>query len=502
MKIVRPHITLMVLLSVAALCILLSVIFPAQGIQLGGVKLKFVHFDKLFGVDSTQKEHPLDVDERLALLSDTTIVEADTLSLDSLNVRRHQNIGSLQFADGNSDPLFPFFQALDRAKNSGIHIFHYGDSQIESDRMSNILRQKLQSKFGGVGPGLVAAIPITASGNIAQSQSPNWTRHTAYGFDNGKVSHDRYGVMCALGRFTPERDMTTVHSTDSTEAWIELRPSGMSQPLAKQYSEAILYFGNHQYGYVLQVFVDDSLYSQEKIEAGFGMMTRKWDFETTPKTLRFAFKGIDSPDVYGIELQGKTGVSLSNISMRGSDGSALRKINTTEVEKAYSELNAALIILQFGGNNVPYLKDSTQAINTGKSFAHTIRRVQQMAPGIPIIVVGPSDMSTSIDGEYQSYPFLEVMNNSMKQTSLKEGCAYWDMFNIMGGQNSMISWVEHDPPYAGSDYVHFTPLGARKMGELFYKAIDDEYEAWKKAITERYEKERKSSDVVTVPIDG
>jgi hypothetical protein len=43
----------------------------------------------------------------------------------------------------------------------------------------------------------------------------------------------------------------------------------------------------------------------------------------------------------------------------------------------------------------------------------------------------------------------------------------------------MIGWVDHQPPYAGPDYTHFTPLGARKMGDFLVKAILDEYQNWK-----------------------
>jgi hypothetical protein len=69
----------------------------------------------------------------------------------------------------------------------------------------------------------------------------------------------------------------------------------------------------------------------------------------------------------------------------------------------------------------------------------------------------------------------------MKQATLEEGCAFWDMFEVMGGKNAMVSWVTNDPPYAGPDYTHFTPAGARKVAELLYKALDEEYEAWKAA---------------------
>lgn len=475
---------MLVLVAVAALCVLLMAFFPKNGIRIGPIKLKYTSLDKFFGTDTTQAQPHINIEERLAMLSDSTVFESDSLSVDSLQVKRHQTIASLQFAEGKSDVMFPFFEALDNASKSPVHIFHYGDSQIESDRMSGNVRQKLQEKFGGNGPGLVAPIPITASANIGQSQSDNWKRHTAYGFGDGKAEHNKYGVLCAFGRYTPSKPFDEIVPTDSVEAWIELRQSGMTQTLAKTYTNAILYFGNHKYGFSLELYVDDVLFSQEDIPTGEAMMERKWKFDSAPKRIKFVFKGPDSPDVYGIELHGNTGVNLSNIALRGNDGTAIRRVNNAEMMTVFNDLNAELIILQFGGNNVPHLKDSTHAVNAGKGFATTIRKVKQLAPGVPIILVGPSDMSTSIDGVYQTFPYLEIMNDAMKQAAFDEGAAYWDMFSVMGGRNSMVSWVTNDPPYAGPDYVHFTPAGARKMGELLFKAIYDEYTAWKNASAE------------------
>ncbi|MCR5409118.1 MAG: hypothetical protein K6E61_08460, partial [Bacteroidales bacterium] len=49
--------------------------------------------------------------------------------------------------------------------------------------------------------------------------------------------------------------------------------------------------------------------------------------------------------------------------------------------------------------------------------------------------------------------------------------AYWDLFRMMGGENSMVQWVKHQPPYAGADYTHFTPAGAQKVGEALSRSF-------------------------------
>ena len=41
----------------------------------------------------------------------------------------------------------------------------------------------------------------------------------------------------------------------------------------------------------------------------------------------------------------------------------------------------------------------------------------------------------------------------------------------MGGENSMVQWVKARPALAGSDYVHFTLAGSRKIGDMFCDAL-------------------------------
>jgi hypothetical protein len=107
--------------------------------------------------------------------------------------------------------------------------------------------------------------------------------------------------------------------------------------------------------------------------------------------------------------------------------------------------------------------------------------LKKLCPGASFIVIGPSDMSTRIDGEYQTWPYLEKVRDAMKEAAFAEQCGFWDMYAVMGGRNSMISWVQNSPPYAAPDYTHFTPKGARKVAEIFVHSLMSEYEAWLEA---------------------
>ena len=69
----------------------------------------------------------------------------------------------------------------------------------------------------------------------------------------------------------------------------------------------------------------------------------------------------------------------------------------------------------------------------------------------------------------------------MRKETLAAGGSYWDLYNAMGGKDSMYAWVENK--LAGQDYVHFTTKGAKKASQMFYDAFIDAYNTWDKEIT-------------------
>ena len=51
---------------------------------------------------------------------------------------------------------------------------------------------------------------------------------------------------------------------------------------------------------------------------------------------------------------------------------------------------------------------------------------------------------------------------------------FWDLYEAMGGKNSMVAWVNKG--LAQKDYTHFSFKGAKYVGEMFYEAIIQEIE--------------------------
>ena len=169
-----------------------------------------------------------------------------------------------------------------------------------------------------------------------------------------------------------------------------------------------------------------------------------------------------------MSLESATGIIVDNIPMRGCSGNIFTKIDSTQLSDFYKATNTRLIILQFGGNMIPQTENpSTISGYVRTTLRQQVRYIRSCAPEASILFVGPSDMSTNIDGQMTTYPLVPYMDKLLKKMAAEEQIAYWSMYDAMGGKDSMVRWVEVG--LAGSDYVHFTRAGANKVGKMLYE---------------------------------
>jgi len=192
---------------------------------------------------------------------------------------------------------------------------------------------------------------------------------------------------------------------------------------------------------------------------------------------------VDLPEggrIYGISFESNQGIQADNIAMRGESGLLFTKMNREQQQQMMDLLSPGLIVLQYGGNVVPYLN----AYYYGEAFNRQLQFFKEVCPGTPVIVIGPADMSTREKGVFKTYPNLEPVRDALKEATLENGFAFWDLYEAMGGTNSMPSFVHSDPPLASKDYIHFNPLGANLVAEMFYTALMLEYTNYSNPIME------------------
>lgn len=438
-----------------------------------------------------------------AYLKDSSVVYYKPLDIKPGEVTR-----KIEFPKRDKSVLYTFFKSLANLPNSNrlIRVLHYGDSQIEADRMTSYIRRRLQSQFGGSGPGLIPAIqPYGFLSPAVCEYSGDWKRYAGFARRDSMVQHNRYGVLASFSRFSPlpiplVADTIVPDSLQNTDtvakerveytASLTIKHSPYAAANVNRYTRVRLFYGFNTKPFSLKLYRGEDLVSENMLNASESLQVKQWHFACTPAYLHLEFKGEDSPDIYAMALDGTRGVAVDNIPLRGSGGLIFTNSSNRLLASIYSQLNVKLIILQFGGNITPHVLENYDYYE--RLFYRQLSTLKRLIPDVSIVVIGLADMSKKEKDTYVSYPNIPIIRDALKKASFKAGCAFWDMYEAMGGENSMPSWVFAEPPLAEKDFVHFTVRGARIVAKMFYQALMLEYNGYiKKQIKKQKEDEGK-----------
>ncbi|MBN1951422.1 MAG: hypothetical protein JW801_09470 [Bacteroidales bacterium] len=488
-KITPAFITLYfaVILGILAL---IAAVFPEGGIKLGGeTKIQFATLDELFSsqYDNESRDfrklkdiQNLSAEELAEQMVDATAV-VDTIVDTIPPVKEKLSFLQLQFPDNDRTILYPAFRAFDQAgaASQPVRVLHYGDSQIEDDRISSVIRNELQKKFGGSGPGMIPVVPFYTYYPFSYSLefSEGWYGYPFYWSKDASVEHKRYGALASFYQFTPYLADSLPLPVTENEAWVLYKGSRIGFPGTRTFQKCRLFYGYNKLPFQLGVSTDNNLLKADSFPATTGIQTYQLNFDEPISNLHLSFRGVSSPQIFGIALDGLNGVAVDNIAMRGNAGLIFTQMDIESLRKHYQALNIKMIILQFGGNIVPDVTDSYIAYYE-RMFCNQILRIKEALPDVSVVVIGVADMSVKVKTHFESYPKLDKIRDAMKRASFKAGAAYWDMYQAMGGKNSMPSWVKED--LGRDDYVHFTTKGAKMIATMFTGALLTEYNSYKK----------------------
>jgi len=376
-----------------------------------------------------------------------------------------ESVRAFEFQDGQDTLLFPFFRSVVRARqrNAPVRILHYGDSQMEGDRITSTIRNYMQRNYGGQGIGFLPIVPANVhSVKFQKDISPQWTRFSILDRGAGRLESNRYGISGNLARHAPA-------SEDDTTAHIGLRPHNTWYRNARTFTHVRLFYGQAEKPFDATLNQDLA----QRLPAADTVSSALWRFDAPQNSLDLLLSSSSLPDLYGIALDGENGVAVDNLPLRGSSGLDFGRMDTAQMGQMFRMMNVEMLILQFGANVVPNVLDNYDFYR--RRFAQELRLLKALKPGLSIIVMGVNDMSQNTPDGYKSYPNIVMIRDAQRRAAFETGCAFWDLYEAMGGENSMPDWVFAEPPLAQKDFTHFSVDGAKIVAELFCKAWEREF---------------------------
>lgn len=353
-----------------------------------------------------------------------------------------------------------FFAALN---NSGkmdrpVRIAFLGDSFVEGDILVSDLRSLLQKEFGGRGVGFVPVTSVAAQFRPTVEQKTSGWKTLSLVND----THNRFTLPGMLFETEGERATLSVKNTDRF-------------PELPVVSTVKLLYENNE-NTRMRLLLNGGTDSVIRPLPPTGVITQNV-LQGTFTEADYTFTQTDGFRALGVALEDDKGVVVDNFSLRGNSGMILDRLDKERSRELTDIRPYDLIILQYGLNIV-----NEEMLNYGwygKRMVSVIQHIQSCFPDTDILMLSVSDRAHQEHGGFETMPAVLSLLHTQRQTAKQTGIAFWNLFGGMGGEDSMVDFVEKG--WASKDYTHLSFRGGKQIATALYNVLMTEKEFYDEA---------------------
>lgn len=425
---------------------------------------------KLFS-ESTVNAKNVVIDSLLleAIEEDKNATEGDTLSNQPISFAA---VDGITFPDESFSDyrgfqhLVQFYEKLYQleTKHEGnVRIAYFGDSMTDGDMIVQDFRTNFQNQFGGQGVGFVNITSESAASrnSIKHEFSTNWKTQS---YLNVKKPRSPFGVN---GHVFFANDTAHVE-------WVKYKASNLKN-LTELYNPTLFYGkSSNKNGKIALKGGNDTIY--KKLSPN--KLVNTLVIGNTTKNLKVDFVKADSIPIYGFNFDDGKGVHVDNFSNRGNSGLPISTFNTEVMRQFQDKLGYDLIVLHYGTNVLNY--GSLNYTWYEKRMKKVVNHLKACFPGVAILVISTADKSTKYDLEMKTDSAVVPLSKAQKKYAIQSQAGFVNLYTLMGGDGSMVKWVEETPASANKDYTHFNYRGAKRISSLVYDQIYGGYQQFKK----------------------
>ncbi len=358
----------------------------------------------------------------------------------------------IQYPSGKSPDFDLFLRKLDTLSvygNASVRILHVGGSHVQGGTWTQQLRRNFMTMRYGMDGGRGMVFPFAAAGtNTPSGYTSECTGEWTF---SRCVKPNEKIPLGVTGMSVSTTDSTATLLIDTAERnpreWaprfmfrsVEILGSGSARPV---------------------VLMDRDTLEGKPSKYGY-----HFDLPHFTDYVRVAFRGFPGQfTLTGIYLDRPGGgITLSEAGVNGA--STKSWVSCKDFGRDLKLIQPDLVIFSVGINDVQGTDFEQDRFI--RNYNKLIAEVRSVNPHCAILFTSNNDSFRNRlpnrHGESAEMAFarLAVENNA----------AFWDLFDIMGGAGSSVSW--EGAGLMRGDRVHFTPAGYDLLGDLLFNAIMD-----------------------------
>ncbi len=391
----------------------------------------------------------------LISLSTSAQTEPYLYHVNQYNFIRYDLNGLYNFGDDKYSTNF--YNKLEKLINTGegkINVVQIGGSHIQAGTFSGQIRSRLQQMNGEMNAGWGFMFPY----RIARTNSP-FGYYIRYSGNWQTCRNVETRKSCTLG----VGGISATTNSQKAELTILLEKEN---ELDYSFNKVRVFCESENSNY--SVSVDSSILKNVVRTDEY------FDFElnTHVDSLNLIIQKAENTEgsfaLFGITTESApNGFVYHSIGINGAQVPSFNRCYLLEEQLAL--LKPDLVILGLGINDA-YGKRFSQSVYEA-NYRELILSIRKAAPETAIIFTTNND----------SYLYRRYVNKNgekVEQSMLKMARAYnagvWDMYEVMGGLNSVVLWEKNG--LAQRDKIHFTREGYLILGDLFFNALMKNFE--------------------------
>ena len=378
----------------------------------------------------------------------TAFCQEDSNITSLLKLNKKFNV--IQFSsDSTAKKLILKFQSTNKKR---VSIIHFGDSHIQGEYSTSIVRKKLQEKYGDAGKGMMFSYSAANSYNsmlYRTSHSKTWTY--------AKNFQQRPKLPLGIS------GMTVKTTNNGAQLKFHLNQSTKNSEIIK------LFISKNPQSFDLKVSTEDTTHFikiNENLDSTISyipILIPKNQKTITLETIQSNYTQTNL-EFYGLSLENKSnsGIIYHAVGVGASQFGSL--LSETLFDAQLKDIHVDLAILDFGTNDYVYANKIPSDLP--RKIELIIKNIRLINPSTTILLTSTQDLF------YKSQPISEGIKfrNLIDSLAKKNNCLFWDWYAISGGYKSLTSW--RDNGYAQRDLIHLTTKGYQLKGELLFEAIE------------------------------
>jgi lysophospholipase L1-like esterase len=331
-----------------------------------------------------------------------------------------------------------------------VRIVHIGDSHIQADMMTRVLRKGLQERYGNAGRGIVFPWQLAKTNgpsDIVSFSDKPWL--------SGRLSLAKNAVdggVCGYG----------LHR-DSSDAVLEIGVKA-SQTDDDAFDVVRLFTGRNTGCVTIKYNGSEEQIDCIHPESAYG--SELFPLKMKTNTIALYRQSPDSTafDFYGVSLEKKvaTGVIYHSIGVNGAEYSSFN--NASLFWQQIGALKADCYIISLGTNEAQ--NPNLNVNDFGMQVRTMVTHLKQVSPDAVFIITTPAP---SFYHRLRANPAIKTVSDELVRVGSEEKISSWNLYDIAGAEAG--SNIFQDIGLYRPDMLHFNRVGYELQGDMLLAAL-------------------------------